>query len=48
MHSAAPNLQVKVTTGFNGKAKYGEGLPITITVENTGDAFSGDIVLDIV
>lgn len=45
--SAAPNLQVKVTTGFNGKAKYGEGLPITITVENTGEAFSGDIVLDI-
>ena len=27
---AAPELQVKVTTGFNGKAKYGEGLPITI------------------
>ncbi|TQR20167.1 hypothetical protein [Psychrobacillus vulpis] len=44
---AAPNLQVKATAGFNGKAKYGEGLPITITVENKGDAFSGDIVLDI-
>ena len=46
--SAAPNLQVKATAGFNGKAKYGEGLPLTITVENKGDAFSGDIVLDIV
>ncbi|QFF98299.1 hypothetical protein PB01_05390 [Psychrobacillus glaciei] len=44
---AAPNLQVKATAGFNGKAKYGEGLPINITVENKGDAFSGDIVLDI-
>lgn len=44
---AAPNLQVKATAGFNGKAKYGEGLPITITVENKGDAFSGDIVLDL-
>ncbi|MEI4771821.1 hypothetical protein WAX74_19565 [Psychrobacillus sp. FJAT-51614] len=44
---AAPNLQVKATAGFNGKAKYGEGLPITITVENKGDSFSGDIVLDI-
>lgn len=45
--SAAPNLQVKATAGFNGKAKYGKGLPITITVENSGDAFSGDIVLDL-
>ncbi|WP_277587239.1 hypothetical protein [Psychrobacillus antarcticus] len=44
---AAPELNVKVTTGFNGKAKYGEGLPISLTVENKGDAFSGDIVLDI-
>lgn len=42
-----PELNVKVTTGFNGKAKYGEGLPITLTVENKGDAFSGDIVLDL-
>ncbi|MEK4484937.1 hypothetical protein MHH81_04970 [Psychrobacillus sp. FSL H8-0484] len=45
--SAAPNLQVKANAGFNGKAKYGKGFPITITVENKGDAFSGDIVLDI-
>ncbi|WP_144509440.1 hypothetical protein [Bacillus sp. FJAT-22090] len=45
---AAPNLNVKVTTGFNGKAKYGEGLPVTLTVENKGDAFSGDLVLDAV
>ncbi|WP_313891453.1 hypothetical protein [Psychrobacillus sp.] len=45
---AAPNLQVKVTTGFNGKAKYGEGLPITVTVENKGDAFTGDLVFDII
>lgn len=44
--SAAPSLKVKTTLGFDGKAKYGEGLPITITVENSGDAFSGDIVLD--
>lgn len=44
--SAAPSLQVKINLGFDGKAKYGEGLPITITVENSGDAFSGDIVLD--
>ena len=44
---AAPELNVKVTTGFNGKAKYGEGLPISLTVENKGDAFSGDIVLDL-
>lgn len=43
---AAPNLKVNTILGFDGKAKHGEGLPITITVENSGDAFSGDIVLD--
>ncbi len=45
--AAEPTLQVKITAGVNGKAKIGKGLPITITVENTGDAFSGDIVLDV-
>lgn len=44
---AAPELNLKVTTGFSGKAKFGEGLPISLTVDNKGDAFSGDIVLDL-
>ena len=45
--AAEPALQVKVTGGVSGKAKYGKGLPVTITVENKGDAFSGELVLDV-
>lgn len=44
--SAAPQLEVKATSGFQNKVKYGKGLPLTITVVNSGDAFSGDLVLD--
>ena len=44
---AAPELNIKVAPGFNGKAKFGEGLPISLTVDNKGDAFTGDIVLDL-
>ena len=45
--SAAPALKVDVTAGMDGKAKYGKGAPVSITVENTGSAFSGDLVIDI-
>ncbi|MGE6487811.1 hypothetical protein [Paenisporosarcina sp. NPDC076898] len=44
--SAAPNLEVKATAGFQNKIKYGEGLPMTVTVVNSGDEFSGDLVID--
>lgn len=45
--SAAPELKVKVTAGFDGKAKYGKGAPITVEVENNGTtAFTGDMVID--
>lgn len=43
---AAPQLDVKATAGFQNKVKYGEGLPLTITVVNSGDEFSGDLVID--
>jgi hypothetical protein len=44
--SAAPQLDVKATAGYQNKIKYGEGLPLTITVVNSGDEFSGDLVID--
>ncbi|MGE7622020.1 DUF7408 domain-containing protein [Viridibacillus sp. NPDC096237] len=44
--SAAPKLDVKTSVGFENKGKYNRGLPLTITVKNTGTAFSGDIVID--
>lgn len=45
--SAEPELKVKVTAGFDGKAKYGKGAPITIEIENSGtSAFRGDMVVD--
>ena len=44
--SAAPQLDVKATAGYQNKMKFGEGLPLTITVENSGDEFSGDLVIN--
>ena len=44
--SAAPELEVKATAGFENKVKRGEGLPLTLTVVNSGDEFSGDLVID--
>ncbi|WP_203246064.1 hypothetical protein [Sporosarcina beigongshangi] len=43
---AAPELKVSVAFGLDGKAKYGKGAPVTVTIENTGTAFSGDMVID--
>jgi len=44
--SAAPQLEVKATAGFQNKIKYGLGFPLTLTVVNNGDEFSGDLVID--
>ncbi|WP_075617386.1 hypothetical protein [Paenisporosarcina indica] len=43
---AAPELEVKATAGFQNKVKYGLGLPLSMTVVNNGDEFSGDLVID--
>lgn len=43
---AAPELKVSVAIGLDGKAKYGKGAPVTLTIENTGTAFNGDMVID--
>lgn len=44
--NAAPELEIKATAGFQNKVKYGNGLPLTLTVVNNGDEFSGDLVLN--
>lgn len=44
--SAASDLQLKVTTGISGVEKIGKALPVEIEIENTGEAFSGDIVIN--
>ncbi len=44
---SAPDVKVSVKVGIDGKAKYGRGAPLTITLENKGTAFSGDLVIDI-
>lgn len=45
--TAAPALEVHVNAGLDGKAKHGKGAPVSLTIENTGSAFSGDLVIDI-
>lgn len=44
---AAPDIQVDVHTGYEGKVKYGKSVPVTIILTNNGTAFSGDLVIDV-
>jgi hypothetical protein len=44
---AAPELKVDISVGLDEKAKYGKGAPLTVTIENTGSDFVGDLVLDL-
>ncbi|SIT68390.1 hypothetical protein [Edaphobacillus lindanitolerans] len=43
---AAPALEVKATGGLEGKAKEGAGFPLILEIHNSGDPFSGDLILD--
>ncbi|KXH79825.1 hypothetical protein [Sporosarcina sp. HYO08] len=45
--AAGPDLKVKITTGLDGKVKYGKGAHLILTIENNGASFNGDLVLDI-
>ncbi|MFJ8261715.1 hypothetical protein ACIQ4I_07080 [Rummeliibacillus sp. NPDC094406] len=44
--AAKTKLDVKVSAGLDNKYKDTMGLPVLLTVTNSGDAFSGDIVID--
>ncbi len=39
-------IKVKLEAGVGGKIKTGKGFPLQITVDNTGSAFSGDLLID--
>ncbi|WP_342528273.1 hypothetical protein MKY84_05270 [Chryseomicrobium sp. FSL W7-1435] len=43
---AKSDITIKANAGFDNKVLYGEGVPLTITLQNNGDDFSGDIVID--
>ncbi|WP_186580629.1 hypothetical protein [Aquibacillus kalidii] len=40
-------LDIKVEAGINGKAKMEQGLPVTLTITNNKEDFSGDLVITI-
>ncbi|QHE51760.1 hypothetical protein [Pontibacillus sp. HMF3514] len=44
-HAEEGRLQIKVDEGLNGKAKRNKGFPITLTVTNNGEDFSGDLTV---
>jgi uncharacterized membrane protein YhaH (DUF805 family) len=39
------DITVKVDGGLDGKVKRGKGFPASITLENKGEAFSGDLLI---
>jgi len=43
---AKSDITIKATAGYDNKVLYGSGVPITLTLQNNGDDFSGDIVID--
>lgn len=43
---ADAQISIKATAGYDNKIKYGKGVPITLTLENQGDDFTGDLVID--
>ncbi|MFD2749639.1 hypothetical protein ACFSUM_04350 [Virgibacillus siamensis] len=38
-------LEIKVEAGLNGKAKRSEGFPVTLTITNKQEEFTGDLVV---
>jgi hypothetical protein len=45
--AGAANTEIKITLdeGFGGKVKRGKGFPLRIKLENTGESFSGDLLI---
>jgi hypothetical protein len=39
------NINVSIDEGLDGKVKRGKGFPATIKLENNGEAFSGDLLI---
>ncbi|MCK6206164.1 hypothetical protein KZX50_11980 [Bacillus infantis] len=45
-YAAPAAISISVEAGLDGKVKRGKGFPLTIKAENTGEAFSGDLLID--
>lgn len=43
---AAPQISIETEAGIQNKVKYEKGLPVRITLSNSGTDFSGDLVID--
>lgn len=43
---AKSDISIKATAGYDNKVQYGSTVPITLTLQNNGDDFAGDIVID--
>lgn len=43
--AAGTGIKVTLDEGFDGKVKRGKGFPLRIKMENSGDAFSGDLLI---
>ncbi|MBS4189194.1 hypothetical protein KHA94_03040 [Bacillus sp. FJAT-49705] len=40
------NINITLEEGFNGKIKMGKGFPLTIKLDNSGEAFSGNLLIN--
>ena len=43
---ASAQLDVKAEIGINNRIKLEQATPLTVTITNNGDSFSGDFVID--
>lgn len=39
-------INITINEGFNGKIKSGKGFPLSIKLENSGESFSGDLLIN--
>lgn len=39
------DIKISLEEGFNGKVKRGKGFPATLKLDNSGEAFSGDLLI---
>lgn len=42
----AENITITIDEGLSGKAKMGKGFPLSIKLENKGEAFTGDLLIN--
>lgn len=47
VNAAKPSgIKMSIETGIDGKIMSGQGFPLSVTVENSGDDFSGDLLIN--